>query len=250
MSVISKDLIFDIGLHKGLDANFYLRKGFRVVGLEAVPELCTEAAELNAEYVRLRKLTIVNKALYYRAGETVDFYINPDKDDWGSLFKGAAEKGVGQAKKISSATITLEDLINEFGSPYYIKCDIEGGDAILCRQLLSLEVVPSFISAEATSVEDIAFLRSAGYDRFQIINQYFHPWTRPLKPPLEGGFADVNFSHEMSGLFGQELDRERWVSFADALRDFQDWHDLSRRNRSLMVGWLDVHAAATQTLDL
>jgi hypothetical protein len=34
-----RDLIYDIGLHKGEDSEFYLKKGFRVVAIEALPSL-------------------------------------------------------------------------------------------------------------------------------------------------------------------------------------------------------------------
>ncbi len=33
------DLIYDVGMHKGEDADYYLKKGFRVIGFEAIPEL-------------------------------------------------------------------------------------------------------------------------------------------------------------------------------------------------------------------
>ena len=33
------NLIYDVGLHKGEDAEFYLHKGFRVVAFEADPDL-------------------------------------------------------------------------------------------------------------------------------------------------------------------------------------------------------------------
>ena len=35
----SKKLIYDVGMHKGEDSDFYLKKGFRVVGFEADPDL-------------------------------------------------------------------------------------------------------------------------------------------------------------------------------------------------------------------
>jgi hypothetical protein len=46
------NLIFDVGLHKGEDTDFYLRKGFRVVAFEAHPDLI-----LNCE-VRFERETI------------------------------------------------------------------------------------------------------------------------------------------------------------------------------------------------
>ena len=42
-------LIFDIGLHKGLEAEFYLRKGFCVVGVEASGDLAEIARNRNRE---------------------------------------------------------------------------------------------------------------------------------------------------------------------------------------------------------
>ena len=39
------DLIYDIGMHEGEDSEFYLLKGFRVVAVEADPDLCQAAAE-------------------------------------------------------------------------------------------------------------------------------------------------------------------------------------------------------------
>jgi 16S rRNA A1518/A1519 N6-dimethyltransferase RsmA/KsgA/DIM1 with predicted DNA glycosylase/AP lyase activity len=33
-------LIYDVGAHQGEDTDFYLKKGFAVVAIEAVPEFC------------------------------------------------------------------------------------------------------------------------------------------------------------------------------------------------------------------
>ena len=45
-----KDLIFDIGMHKGEDAEFYLRKGFRVVAFEADADL-VQALQISTQGV-------------------------------------------------------------------------------------------------------------------------------------------------------------------------------------------------------
>ena len=36
---MTADLIYDVGMHNGADTAFYLAKGFRVVAVEANPEL-------------------------------------------------------------------------------------------------------------------------------------------------------------------------------------------------------------------
>ena len=45
------DLIYDVGLHKGEDAEFYLRKGFRVVAFEADPDLIAFCRERLKEFI-------------------------------------------------------------------------------------------------------------------------------------------------------------------------------------------------------
>lgn len=242
----NKDLIFDIGLHKGHDAKFYLSKGFRVVGLEARHDLCEFVIGDNEQAIREGRLIVVEKALNLRSGETVDFYVNPDKDDWGSLFRGAAEKGVGKAKKITVETVTLTELFASYGCPYYAKCDIEGGDSIFVDQLVREKHRPSFVSIEVNGIEDAAKLFSVGYDRFQIVNQQLNPWTRCPNPPREGSFTDQKFTHEMSGLFGKELPEGEWIDFESTIRLILDWRDLATRNKSLAIGWLDLHAKSTR----
>jgi FkbM family methyltransferase len=235
-------LIFDLGLHKGFDTIFYLAKGFRVIGLEAVPELCQTARTLNEKAVANGQLTIVNRALHNKSDMSVTFFVNPNKDDWGSLDRNAAEKGDGNAVEIAVQSITLSRLFALYGLPYYIKCDLEGGDAIFAAQLLAVPYKPDFVSIEATSADDIALLRACGYTKFQIVNQYLNYATRAPNPSREGIFVDQNFTDEMSGLFGHDLPADGWRSFADTMSEFLDWYNLRARHLQLAIGWLDIHA--------
>lgn len=239
---VQSSLIFDIGLHQGLDSEFYLSKGFSVIGVEARIDLCENSKERNLSYVKNGTFTIVNKALYKRDNETVKFYINPDKDDWGSLSQGSAEKGVGTSFSVEVKTTTLKNLIDTYGMPHYAKCDIEGGDAIFADQLLNFSIHPNFVSLEATSGIDIAKLAACGYDAFQIVNQYVNPQTACPFPAREGNYVDAHFNHHMSGLFGYELPQDQWVDFETLMAMWLDWYSLRRRNPNLAVGWLDVHA--------
>lgn len=243
------DLIFDIGLHRGLDTKFYLDKGFRVVGVEASSVLCDLVRIENESQVQSGALTVVERALHERSNEIVQFFINPEKDDWGSLDRGSAEKGVGHALEVSVQTISLRDLISMYGEPYYIKCDIEGGDAIFVRSLLPISARPAFVSIEATSGDDIARLLACGYDRFQIVNQYMHQFVKCPSPAREGRYVNATFTHETSGLFGQELPQERWEDFTSAMRKFIDWYDLHHRDQNLAIGWLDVHCSTSSVLN-
>jgi FkbM family methyltransferase len=242
------DLIFDIGLHRGLDARFYMAKGFRVVGVEASSQLCDIVRRENEPQIRSGALTVVERALRERSNELVKFFINPEKDDWGSLDRGNAEKGVGHAQEVCVNTISLKDLLSTYGEPYYIKCDIEGGDAIFVRSLLSSSTRPPFVSVEATSADDIARLFACGYDRFQVVNQYMNPWVSCPNPAREGSYVEIRFTHEMSGTFGRELPPERWTELTAAMRNIIDWYDLRNRDNNLAIGWLDIHCTTAGVL--
>jgi FkbM family methyltransferase len=241
---MQSDLIFDIGLHKARDAAWYLAKGFRVIGVEAAPELCQEARSHCADAVADGRLAIVPKALYHTSGDSVPFFVTPEKDDWGSLYRSAAEKGVytGQAKEITVLTITLHDLMDEFGDPYYIKCDIEGGDAIFAEQLQNARHKPPFVSLELTRPLDLARLAAAGYARFQLVNQWGNPFRSAPNPAREGVYAPSAFSHHTSGLFGRELPTDKWITFGEAMHRFQSWKAIRDLDPDLCFGWLDVHA--------
>src|SRR6266436_7970461 len=84
------DLIYDVGLHKGEDAEFYLRKGFRVVAFEADPDLIASCRERLKEFLDHGQLTIIEGAIVgldlIRAGQkTVRFYKNCDRSIWGTV---------------------------------------------------------------------------------------------------------------------------------------------------------------------
>ena len=114
----NRKLIFDLGMHKGLDARNYLAKGFDVVGLEAVPALCDRVRDENAEMIASGRLKVVKGATILENWTVRPFHVNPDHDDWGSLDRGAAEKGVGSSTPIEVQTITFGDLLQAYGSPY------------------------------------------------------------------------------------------------------------------------------------
>ena len=245
---ISSDLIFDLGLHHGFDTRYYLAKGFRVVALDAVPAFCARAHEEFADAIAAGRLTVVQKALHDLPGQTVSFFFNPAHEDWGSLDRDFAERGAGGAVALTVQTATLAELFAAHGVPYYLKCDLEGGDAILARAMVGQAELPVFVSIEATVLDDLAMLRAAGYDRFQIVNQWMHFNRTAPDPPREGIHVAWPFNQHMSGLFGRELPADKWVDFETMARVFLAWYVCHRHDPEVGVGWLDVHATSRWTL--
>lgn len=239
-SAIQEDLIFDLGLHKGYDAEFYLKKGFRVIGLEAVPELANHCSVKLARWGS--KLTIINKALFHQSDQEVTFYTVPGKYDWGSLDQGIAEKSVETSVAIRVKTITLAWLLDTFGVPRYIKCDMEGGGIIFRQQLLEETRRPRFISVEMNDGCEGEVLAACGYDVGQIFNQWFQHFHKPPEPSKEGDFVQATFTGEMSGPFGLDLAFDKWRPIAEVDNIYKRWKELRDIDQELAPGWVDLHA--------
>ena len=239
---VDRNLIFDLGMHRGLDTKFYLDKGFRVVALEANPVLASKVAEWLAPYVESRQLQIVEKALTDSEEQTVSFYVNPVKDDWSSTHQWWAEKGAHPSEEITVPVTNMDSLFQEFGTPYYIKCDIEGEDVTFVKQACSSRYRPKYISVEAIDSSLIDILSEGGYSSFQIVNQSLNFQTKAPVPALEGEYADVTFDGHMSGLFGLELPSHLWVSAEIAKDIYAKFMEVHKFDPNLAFGWLDFHA--------
>jgi FkbM family methyltransferase len=242
-------LVFDLGAHRGLDTRFYLDKGFSVVALEANPALCAAARVAFAAEIAEGRLAVEERALWHEGGGgTIGFFVNHEKDDWSSTSRPWAEKGGHRAEEIAVPTTTLAELFDRHGTPRYIKCDVEGMDEFFAAQLLADGRRPAFVSVEAVSLDALALLRAAGYDRAQVVNQALLPYVEPPRPAREGRYAAARFNGHMSGLFGRELDPAKWLSFEDAAEAYLGFTRLHRRDPFLAHGWLDFHVASAATL--
>jgi FkbM family methyltransferase len=267
------ELIYDIGMHDGADSDFYLRKGFRVVAVEADPKVCLATAEQFPRFLETGQLTIVNRAIAPTRG-AVTFY-RSQTPGWGTIVDECdadnAARGVS-SEPITVKGITLADLVGEYGNAFYMKLDIEGMDRRALESLAATSVRPLYVSMETSfsrkpsfdAVEkDFELLARLGYNRFKIINQVQLVNQMPPDPPLAGRYVPMRFTHDSSGLFGEETPGQ-WLSMEGALAQFRR---LARRKwlkvrlyrnmryyllyckimfrltgRHPNLGWYDIHA--------
>jgi FkbM family methyltransferase len=178
-------LIFDIGMHRGEDTDFYLKKGFRVVAVEANPSLCQNARQRFAGYLQSEQLAIVNVGLWDTTG-AMTFYRNLDNDDWSSFHRDAGTREGTRYEEMQIECVTIAMLLSRYGVPYYMKIDVEGADKIILNDIAQLEARPRFISAEEYGIGVIKDLRRLGYDRFQIVAQAAKCRSAPPFPSREG----------------------------------------------------------------
>jgi FkbM family methyltransferase len=264
--MLNRPLIYDVGLHLGEDSEFYLKKGFRVVAIDANPEMCGAAAIRLASYVESGQLVILNKAIATEEAE-VTFFKNCSQSEWGTIDASWAARNerIGtRNQEIRVSALPLRRIVDEHGSPYFIKIDIEGLDLSALRSLRGSHRLPKYVSIESDKVsfsrlrEEFDVFQSLGYDRFKIVPQHLVPAQRPPYPAREGHFVEHRFEPGSSGLFGEEAPGE-WVSAEEAIDAYKPiflrYHltgdDPLVRSRLLRgglkrlgfrTGWHDTHA--------
>ncbi|MBK8302182.1 MAG: hypothetical protein IPK98_01725 [Chloracidobacterium sp.] len=121
------NLIFDVGLHRGQDTSFYLKKGYRVVAFEADPENAAFCRERFAEEIADGRLTIVEGAITEDPAASepdgkVRFYRNEDHSLWGSTSVDWAvrNKVMGTTNEIIGVTaVDFAKCIEKYGVPYF-----------------------------------------------------------------------------------------------------------------------------------
>jgi FkbM family methyltransferase len=118
--VVDRSLIFDVGCNDGQDSDFYLKKGFRVVAVEANPALCERLRERFAKEIAEGRFVLVEEAIAEQEGE-VEFYLNEKENIRSTIMPGHAERAAALGrppKKTVVPSITFPSLIERFGVPY------------------------------------------------------------------------------------------------------------------------------------
>lgn len=273
----SRDLIYDVGMHRGEDTDFYLKKGFRVVAFEADPDLVRQCRERFGVALQSNQLVIVEGAIVddemaARSG-TVGFFRNLDNSVWGTISRDWKTRNDGfgtRSESIEVPAVSFTECLERFGVPYYLKVDIEGADLICVSALQAFRARPSYVSIESEKVSfaalraEIDLLQRLGYNQFQAVPQTEVPRQEPPNPAREGAYVDHRFERGASGLFGAEL-AGAWESskeivalyrrifwgyriFGDQSRFMRTrvgrrlhrW--LSQRSGRQIPGWYDTHA--------
>ena len=99
------NLIYDVGLHLGEDSEFYLKKGFNVVAVEANPVNAAKTASRLKSYVDAGQLIIVNKAITQDEGLTT-FFVS-DVSVWGTTDSKWAERNRRAGSSIREVTVPV-----------------------------------------------------------------------------------------------------------------------------------------------
>jgi FkbM family methyltransferase len=117
------NLIYDLGAHNGQDSDFYLKKGFNVVAVEANPALCDSLRRRFSREIAEGRFSLVEKAVGERFGK-VEFFVNTDRSVWGTTAYNQRYRERSSAKvspnwtKIVVPSVPFSWLTDQFGVPY------------------------------------------------------------------------------------------------------------------------------------
>ena len=130
-SMRSGKLAFDIGAHIGDMTADLLEKGYNVIAVEPNPHL---ADHLRNRFSGDRRVEVVEAAVGETGREIATLTIPANRDGWGLATLLTDRRGTrfegwfgwGGEKHYTVSVVTLDELMQRYGTPEHIKIDVEG----------------------------------------------------------------------------------------------------------------------------
>jgi hypothetical protein len=276
MTLKDPGLIYDVGMHKGQDTDFYLKKGYRVIGFEANPENAAFCRGRFADAVADGRLIIVEGAIaenFTSNGKPakIKFYRNENHSLWGSTSEDWAYRNevMGTTHEmIDVVAVDFGKCMEKYGVPFYMKADIVGSEVICLRAMLEFENKPDYLSIRSEKVifrrlgAEFDLLEKLGYNIFKAVRQDFEKVH--VSVPTPEGDVPYEFEEGASGPFAGESPGE-WKAREAVLKEYKKvfvlyWlfgdysfliqtsrgqkliAQLERVVRKSLPGWYDTHA--------
>ena len=229
-------MIFDVGMHDAQDTEYYLKKGFWVVAVEANKKLVNKALKKFSKDIQNKKLAIENVGI---DSQKANIYISKQTEFNDFVEEIGSRGGLDEVTEIQ--TIPLDDLLNKYGVPYYLKIDIEGLDDVCVDALANFATKPKFVSVENGRPHILERLNELGYNRFKFVNQKHVADIELPKMQREGKSIKWNFPFGSSGPFGFDTPGT-WQTKSAALEEINAYWSIKNKSERLNVGWFDLHA--------
>ena len=214
-------LVYDVGMYDGADTAYYLAEGYRVVAIEAHPELVAAARRRFARELADGLLVILNVAVADGWG-THDLWISDDHLEWSSLEpEELFNRGV-EPRAITVECRPFASILEEYGTPYFVKIDVERSDVHVLKAL-DRACLPQYCSVELgydrTGGTDLELFLTAidmEFSAFKIIAQAdfssleFQPYAigPAIRRRIPVGWKPLNLLEYRRG---ELVERIRWA---------------------------------------
>ena len=134
MQQVNPKLVVDLGASNGNDIQYYLRKGFDVVGLEADPVMFARLEQRFAAEIARGTVVLLNRVAAETSGELVQFWRN-ERFQALSTFDFDTAQYREHLVPCSGRTADWREIVAVRGVPHYCKIDIEGGEVRFLRSM-------------------------------------------------------------------------------------------------------------------
>lgn len=229
---MNRDLIYDIGMHNGDDSAYYLAKGFKVVGIEANPELCNLAETRFSREIAAGRMQILNIGVGPTNAQAT-FHVNLRESQISTFAEPHGPTDEWRA--ILVQIVPLSSVFEMHGIPYFAKIDVEHFDHLVLNEIAKKGIVPPYVSAEAHTIDTFHALLDMGYRLFKIVEgeSVHRVYESHVISTRSGQQIKYSFAPFSSGPFGEDLLGE-WCEPEKTLVKLQ----------RIGLGWIDIHAKA------
>jgi FkbM family methyltransferase len=227
-----KRIIYDFGMNNGDDVEYYLRKGCKVVGVEANPKHCNDCLRRFKHPITRGDLVVLNVALSDKSStRPVRFFVHRTIHTMSQLLEPPAETA-SNYEEILVPQRKASEIVKDYGEPYYIKIDVEHVDHLVIADLFAASIFPTFISAESHLIDVFCLFVAHGYTFFNLVDGgtvNIKYKNADIQTP--SGKQKFSFEYNSAGPFGEDI-KSPWMT-QDVFFRFLQLGDL---------GWKDIHA--------
>lgn len=228
-----KKIIYDLGANNGDNISYYLLKSDLVIAVEANPLLCDQIKSRFSQEIAEKRLIVENCVIdVSSSSENVPFFIHKYNHVW-SQFLSPAPSLMSDFEKVYLPSQNIIKLIQSYGSPYYIKIDLEYYDKIILKHLFVNNIFPPYISAESHSIDIFCLFVTFGYESFKLVDgNLVETKYKNHSITTNNGWEIYSFPYHSAGPFGNDING--------------DWMTKDNFSRLLLfagLGWKDIHAS-------
>lgn len=231
MNKTDNKIIYDIGANSGMNIPYYIKKSDFTVAVEANPLLASKIRANFASEIDNGNLSVENCIVSEESEDDEGYFYVHKNNSVLSQFIPPDDRR--KYDRLCLPAFSIEEIFRKYGSPYYVKIDIEHYDHIVLRAIFESGTYPNYISSEAHEVESFETMISEDkYDEFKIVEG--RSVSREYKEHIistQKGIEQYSFPHHSAGPFGEDL-RGSWMDSSELLSH------LSREG----TGWKDIHA--------
>ena len=224
-------VIYDIGANNGDDVLYYLEKADRVIAVEANPSLCDIIRDRFSREIKEGRLVVENCVLTPdRDGELVTFYMHKTHHVLSQFTKPKQQE---KFDKMELPCKSVRRILQDYGTPFYFKIDVEGYDYFILKALFECGLRPEFVSAESHKINVLLVLITlGGYKQFKVTNgaEVSTKYANCLIKTASGSRV-FSFASHSTGPFGEDLAGD-WLSVPGVFSVLA----------CSGLGWMDIHA--------